>query len=87
MARVATPQWRAERAPEGRAARGVTLRQYSTEALREQLRRNTGEDRRDTDEPPRMGGFGKLAGLSEENRRILGLIEEQFERLSPEDLR
>ena len=65
------------------ATQGVTLRQYFTEALQAQLRRSTGEDRRHSDEPPWMAGFGELADLGEENRRILGLIEEEFERLSP----
>ena len=69
------------------ATQGITLRHYFTEALRAQLRRSTGEDRRDTDESPWMAGFGELSDLGEENRRILGLIEEEFERLSPEDLR
>ena len=30
-----------------------------------------------------MAGFGALSDLREENRRVLGLIEEEFERLSP----
>ena len=68
------------------ATRGVTLRHYFTEALRAQLGRSAGEDRRGRQEPPWMAGFGALSDLRDENRRVLGLIEEEFERLSSEDL-
>ena len=33
-----------------------------------------------------MAGFGALSDLSDENRRVLELIEDEFERLSPEDV-
>ncbi len=33
-----------------------------------------------------MAGFGALSDLSDENRRILGIIEEKFETISPEDV-
>ncbi len=68
------------------ATQGVTLRQYFTEALRAQLGRNVTADRAGREEPPWMAGFGGLADLRDENRRVLGLIEEEFERVSPEDL-
>ena len=32
-----------------------------------------------------MAGFGVLSDLSDENRRVLMVIEEEFETLSPED--
>ena len=32
-----------------------------------------------------MAGFGALSDLSEESRRILEIIEDEFERLPPED--
>ena len=32
-----------------------------------------------------MAGFGALADLADENRRVLELIEEEFERLPPKD--
>ena len=32
-----------------------------------------------------MAGFGALSDLSDEHRRVLDLIEDEFERLSPED--
>ncbi len=68
------------------AARGITLRRFFTEALEQQLRRCTSENRTGNAEPPWMAGFGALSDLSDENRRVLKAIEEEFERLSPEDL-
>ena len=67
-------------------ARGVTLRRLFTEALEEELLRCTGGNRAGNAEPPWMAGFGTLSDLSDENRRVLDLIEEEFERLSPADL-
>ena len=32
-----------------------------------------------------MAGFGGLSDIRDENRRVLELIEDEFERLSPED--
>lgn len=69
------------------AARGVTLKRFFTEALEEQLRHCTSEKRTGEAEPPWMAGFGTLSDLSDESRRILHVIEEEFERLSPEDIR
>lgn len=37
------------------------------------------------EEPPWMAGFGALSDLADENRRVLELIEEEFERLPPKD--
>ena len=68
------------------AARGVTLRRFFTEALEEKLRRCAGRGRAGNEEPPWMAGFGALSDLSDENRRVLDAIEDEFERLSPEDL-
>ena len=68
------------------AARGVTLRRLFTEALEEQLRRSARANRSGNADPPWMAGFGALSDLSDENRRVLDSIEEEFERLSPEDL-
>ena len=63
------------------ADRGMTLKQFVTEAVQEQLRRY-GREAHDRDiEPPWMAGFGGLADLKDENRRILHSIEEEFERL------
>ena len=33
-----------------------------------------------------MAGFGALSDLAGENRRVLAAIEEEFERLEPEDI-
>ena len=68
------------------AARGVTLRRFFTEALEEQLRRCAGGNRAGTGRPPWMAGFGALSDLADEHRRVLDTIEEEFERLVPEDL-
>ena len=68
------------------AARGVTLKRLFTEALEDQLRRGTRSRPADNAEPPWMAGFGALSDLSDENRRILDVIEEEFEKLSSEDL-
>ncbi len=35
--------------------------------------------------PPWMAGFGALADLSEENRRVLDLVDGEFEKIDPED--
>ena len=68
------------------AARGVTLRRLFTEALKEQLRRCAGGNQVGDRQPPWMAGFGALSDLADEHRRVLGVIEEEFERLAPEDL-
>lgn len=69
------------------SARGTTLKLFFTEAIEEQLRRSSkGNGRVDNGDPPWMAGFGALADLSDETDRILKLIEEEFERVAPEDL-
>ena len=65
-------------------SRGMTLKQFFTEALEEKkLRRCTGED--PSREAPWMAGFSALSDLADENRRVLGVIEEEFETLAPDD--
>ena len=68
------------------AARGVTLKRFFTEALEEKLRRSTDGGSAANEEPPWMAGFGALSDIRDENRRVLELIEDEFERLSPEDV-
>ena len=68
------------------AARGVTLRRFFTEALEEQLRRDADGNQAGNGRPPWMAGFGALSDLADEHRRVLGVIEEEFERLAPENL-
>ena len=67
-------------------ARGVTLKRFFTEALDEHLRRCTGGNRAGGKEAPWMAGFGALSDLAEENRHVLGVIEQEFETVTPEDL-
>ena len=68
------------------AARGITLKRFFTEALVERLRNQANDVRGREADPPWMAGFGELAELSDETRRVLDVIEEEFERLSAEDL-
>ena len=68
------------------AARGTSLKRFFTEAVEEQLRRSKGNVGAEDNDPPWMAGFGALADLSEESSRILGVIEEEFERVGPDDL-
>ena len=68
------------------AARGVTMKRFFTEALEEKLRHSTEGGSAANDEPPWMAGFGALSDIRDENRRVLELIEDEFERLSPEDV-
>lgn len=63
------------------ASRGMTLKRFFTEALEEHIRRRTSRT-----DPPWMAGFGALSDLSDENRRILDIIEEEFETIHPEDI-
>lgn len=69
------------------ASRNQTLKSLLTEALEARLRQLAPPSpRSDRNEPPWMAGFGGLADLSAENRRILALIEEEFETIDPEPL-
>ena len=66
-------------------ARGVTLKRFFTEALDEHLRRCNGKLGAGKAEAPWMAGFGALLDLADENRRILGVIKQEFETVAPED--
>ena len=69
------------------ASRNLTLRSLFTEALESRLRQlapPSGDPNRA--EPPWMAGFGRLADLAAENRRVLAVIEEEFETIDPEHL-
>ena len=68
------------------AARGMTLKRLMTEALEERLRRCAVETGNGGVEPVWMAGFGALSDIAEENRHVLDLVEEEFERLTPEDV-
>ena len=68
------------------AGRGMTLKQFFTEALEEKLRRCSAEVSGRKGDPPWMAGFGALSDLSNENRSVLDAIEREFETLAPEDI-
>lgn len=67
------------------ASRGMTLKQFFTDALEDKLRRCTGAAGREQ-QAPWMAGFGALADLSHEHRRVGEAIAEEFETLAPEDI-
>ncbi len=67
------------------AAHGMTLKQFFTEALEARLRRFGQVSASDGVEPPWMAGFGALSDLASENSRVLKAVEEEFERISPDD--
>ena len=63
----------------------MTVKRFFTEVLRGNLRRRTSKGDAGNEEPPWMAGFGALSDLAAENRRVLALIDDEFERLPPED--
>jgi hypothetical protein len=68
------------RAKSEAAERGIPLREFVSEAVRDKLAnraRATGK--------PWMAAFGKLRRLRKETSRITRIIEEEFEHLDPED--
>ena len=68
------------------SGRGVTLKQFLTEALDEKLRRYAAGNDDMAEQAPWMAGFGALSGLAGENRRIAAVIEDEFESLEPGDI-
>ena len=68
------------------AARGTTLKQLFTEALKARIRTETAGTGEPENRRPWMAGFGELSHLSEETRRIQRIIDDEFGRLEPEDL-
>ena len=68
------------------AARGMTLKQFFTDALDEKLRRCVRETSQGEAEPPWMAAFGGLSDLSSEPRLVNAAIEEEFEKLESEDI-
>lgn len=65
----------------------MNSKQPVTEALEEKSRRAVDAGGGVSDAPPWMAGYGTLSYLADENRRILGLIEEEFEKQHSEDSR
>jgi hypothetical protein len=68
------------RAKSAAAGRGIPLREFVTEAVKEKLV----ADAR-TAETPWMAAFGKLRHLRKETARINRMIEEEFEQIEAED--
>ena len=67
------------------ASRGVTMKQFFTTALEEQIRHYTQDTQTREAEAPWMAGFGALSDLAGENQWILRLIEKEFGRPDPEN--
>jgi len=62
------------------AERGIPLREFVTEAVQEKL----DADRKSANKPW-MAAVGKLKHLHKETARINRIIEEEFEKIEPED--
>jgi hypothetical protein len=62
------------------AAQGIPLRQFVTEAVEEKL-----HAARSSGQKPWMKTFGGLRHLHKENVRIQRLVDEEFEKIDPED--
>lgn len=68
------------RAKSAAARRGIPLREFVTEAVRDKLgNRGKGMHK------PWMEAFGKLRRLRKETSRINRLIEDEFEKIEAED--
>ena len=61
------------------------MRSFLAGAIKQIVRRCTGRNSAGGDEPPWMAGFGALSDISDENRRVLDIIETEFESLPPKD--
>ena len=68
------------------SSRGMTLKQLFTEALEDRLRRDALDRATVGREAPWMTGFGALADLAAENRRLARVIDDEFETLAPDDI-
>lgn len=76
---IEIPDTALEQAKVVAADRGATLNQFVTEALMEKLHRCAAEGATRRNEASRLAGFGALSDLAHENRRVLDLIEAEFE--------
>ena len=89
---IEPPDMTFRRAKAFAAAHGISMRRFITDAVEQQLRRHpvaarVGADSRGaTVEPPWMAGFGGLSDLGDEHRLVLNAIEDEFERLAPDDI-
>jgi hypothetical protein len=64
------------------AQQGKSLKDFFTEAVREQLRKTTGTT---TTNKPWMRAFGGLRDLHEETKRLNRIIRAEFERIDDEE--
>jgi len=67
------------------ANRGISLKRLVAETLEQQAREHAANQAKPA-EPPWMAGYGALADLADENRNILQAIEEEFEKILPNEL-
>ena len=65
------------------AARGLSLKDFVTDALRARLA--AGLTGADTRAPEWMQGFGKLKRLHKETQRVQAAIDREFDIIEPED--
>lgn len=68
------------RAKSAAAERGIPLREFVSEAVKEKLDSNAKPN-----DKPWMAAFGKLRHLRQETARVNKIIEEEFEQVEPED--
>jgi hypothetical protein len=68
------------RAKSAAAEQGIPLRALVSEALAEKLRQPRGDGK------PWMKSFGELRSLRKDLAQINRIVEEEFERVEPEDL-
>jgi hypothetical protein len=62
------------------AERGIPLREFVTQAVKDKLSAQSSAA-----EKPWMAGFGKLKRLRKESKRIDRIMEEEFEQIEAED--
>jgi len=68
------------RAKSAAAERGIPLREFVTEAVKDKL-----ADTRKAGDKPWMAAFGRLRHLRKDGAKINRLIEEEFEQVEAED--
>ncbi len=66
------------------AVEGLSMKQLITESLQRRIAGVTSDAKI---EPPWKQAFGAMRSYRKENRRIERIIEQQFERIEPEDRR
>jgi hypothetical protein len=64
------------------ALEGVSMKQLITESLQQRVIRQSPEAKT---EPAWKRAFGAMRSFRKENRRIERMIEQEFERIEPED--